>query len=230
MALSLLYIRHAKRTASPALDLSLLSVPSFRISMVVGSLIRLLGGATGFLLPLWLQLAIGMSPAKAGGLMVMSSIGVIASRFAGLGLIRLVHPRQLAVVGMGISALTIVAMASLSPSVPLILFYVVLGCQGLVMAIPMTVIGAVAYVDIGPEKTSAATGFYSTVQQLTLSLGVTVAVWTIAAMRWLTGDTPYDNGTYRGSLLVFALFAVAAAFCARRLDVASTGTLRARKA
>jgi EmrB/QacA subfamily drug resistance transporter len=61
-----LYVRHAKRTPSPVLDLALLSIPSFRATITGGFLFRLGIGAWPFLMPLMLQLGLKMSPFQSG--------------------------------------------------------------------------------------------------------------------------------------------------------------------
>jgi MFS family permease len=58
LAGAFLYIRHARRTEHPLLDLSLLRFPTFRLAFIGGSLARITQGAQPFLLPLMLQLAL----------------------------------------------------------------------------------------------------------------------------------------------------------------------------
>ena len=57
---------HARRTDNPALDLSLLRIPTFRASVVGGFMFRLGIGALPFLLPLMLQIGFGMTPFQSG--------------------------------------------------------------------------------------------------------------------------------------------------------------------
>jgi MFS family permease len=62
-----LYLRHARRTDHPILDLSLMRVPTFSLSLIGGSLTRITQGAQPFLLPLMMQLAFGLSPVGRAG-------------------------------------------------------------------------------------------------------------------------------------------------------------------
>ena len=48
------------------LDFRLLRVPTFRLSVICGSLSRIAVGAMPFLLPMMLQLGFGMSAAQSG--------------------------------------------------------------------------------------------------------------------------------------------------------------------
>jgi EmrB/QacA subfamily drug resistance transporter len=228
--LTLLYIRHARTAPAPVLDLSLLSNGAFRHSMVAGTFIRVLSMAAGFLFPLWFQLAMGMSPARAGTFLVMIAAGALCSRLVGASLVRALHPRVVAIGGTAMLAVAFLACACLRPSWPPAAFYAVLWLQGLASAVPMLVIGAVAYVDIAPERTAAATGFYSTIQQLGLPLGVTTAVWTLRLMHGAAGFAANDSRAYVGGLLILAAAALIPLAAARKLSVEATGALRAQKA
>ncbi len=67
-----LYVIHARRTASPVLDFTLLRLPTMRASIIGGFLFRLGIGALPFLLPLLMQVGFGLSPVqlRAGDLRV----------------------------------------------------------------------------------------------------------------------------------------------------------------
>src|SRR5580704_17960486 len=69
------YIWHARRTAAPILDLTLMRVPTFRLSVIADSLTRITQGTQPFLLPLMLQLGFGMSAAASGSITIAGAIG-----------------------------------------------------------------------------------------------------------------------------------------------------------
>jgi hypothetical protein len=60
------YIRHARRTPAPLLDISLFSLATFRASVLGGFIFRIGVGALPFLLPLLLQLGFNMTPFESG--------------------------------------------------------------------------------------------------------------------------------------------------------------------
>ena len=68
------YARRARRV-TPILDLSLMRIKTFRVSMIAGSLSRITQGAQPFLLPLMMQLAFGMSAAQSGLLTFATACG-----------------------------------------------------------------------------------------------------------------------------------------------------------
>jgi EmrB/QacA subfamily drug resistance transporter len=230
LVLGIAYVRHAAGNPSAALDLSLLEVASFRHSMIAGTMLRTILGATGFLLPLWFQLAMGMNAAQAGLLLVASTVGALISRFIEAPAMRRAHPWRVATGGAACVVVTLVALSAVGPALPRPLFAALLLAQGVSVSIAMMIISAVAYVDVPAERLGAATGFYTTIQQLTLSLGVTAGVWTIGAMRWLRHSGPDDGATYSGSLLILAGLAMLAVYATSRLSRESLGALRQRTA
>ncbi len=229
LVLGLIYVRHATGNPRAALDLSLLEIGSFRHSMIAGSMLRTLLGASGFLLPLWFQLAMGMNAARSGMLVVAGTFGALVSRFIGTPLMRRAHPWRIAVGGAGFVVIMLLLTSTLGPEWPAALFLLLLFAQGISVAVPLMIISAVAYVDIPAERLGAATGLYTTVQQVTLSLGVTVGVWAIGAMRWVGYGASTDGRTYSGSLVMLAILAVLAVYATSRISHDSLNALRKAK-
>jgi EmrB/QacA subfamily drug resistance transporter len=229
VVLGSIYVRHAADNPDAALDLTLLNIGSFRHSMIAGTMLRTIVGATGFLLPLWFQLAMGMSAAQSGMLIVANTFGALVSRLLSAPLMHRAHPWPIAVGGTVSVVLTLLLTTTLRAQLPLEVFLALLFAQGLAVSVPLMMISAVAYVDIPPERLGAATGLYTTVQQLTLSLGVTAAVWAISLTRWMAHSGDADGRTYVGSMVLLAVLAGLAVYATSRISHTSLGALRARK-
>lgn len=80
LGLGLGYGWHAKRAVDPILDPALTHVPTFRLSVIGGSLTRITRGAQPFLLPLMFQFGFGVSAAKTGTITMASAIGAITMK------------------------------------------------------------------------------------------------------------------------------------------------------
>ena len=78
--LGALYILHARRTADPILDLSLMRIPTFGTSVVAGAITRICQGAHPFLLPLMMQLGFGLSAVQSGLMTLATALGSIAAK------------------------------------------------------------------------------------------------------------------------------------------------------
>src|SRR5207244_11823087 len=75
-----LYVIHARRTASPVLDFTLLGLPTLRASILGGFLFRLGIGALPFLLPLLMQVGFGLSPFRSGLVTFASAVGAMGMK------------------------------------------------------------------------------------------------------------------------------------------------------
>ncbi|WP_199228639.1 MULTISPECIES: MFS transporter [unclassified Caulobacter] len=167
-----LYLRHARRRADPILDLSLMAVPSFRLSVIGGSLTRITQGAQPFLLPLMLQLGFGMTAAASGSITIAGAIGSLAMKSLAPRILRRFGFRNSMIVG-GLAASAGYAVCGLfRPEWPIWLIFLTLMVSGFCMSFQFTAYNTIAYDEIPPERMSAATSFYATFQQLMLSLGV----------------------------------------------------------
>ena len=74
---ALLYAWHARHTAAPLLDFSLLRHRTFLVAVTGGTLFRIGIGAIPFLLPMMLQLTFGKSAAQSGLITFASSLGAL---------------------------------------------------------------------------------------------------------------------------------------------------------
>ena len=88
----------------------------------------------------------------------------------------------------GLISMAIMAgYAAFRPSWPLPAIYAVLLAGGFFQSLQFTAYNTIAYADLPAGRMSAATSFYSTFQQVSLSLGITVAAAVLAAGAWPGG-------------------------------------------
>jgi EmrB/QacA subfamily drug resistance transporter len=168
------YAWHARRHPAPLLDLSLLRVPTFAVSVVSGSLYRVGIGAMPFLLPLMLQLGFGDTAAQSGMITFASSAGALVMKPVATRVLGWFGFRR-TLVGNGlIAAVMIVACGAFRPTWPAAGIHAVLLVGGFFRSLQFTAYNAIAYADLSRARMSAATSLYSTLQQVSLTLGVVV--------------------------------------------------------
>ena len=166
------YVRHARHAAHPILDLSLMRVPTFRLSVLGGSLTRITQGAQPFLLPLMMQLGFGLSAANSGLMTVASALGSFGMKGLARGILHRYGFRNSLTV-MGLLGAGAYALCGLfRPDWSLAWVFVILVASGFVMSFQFTAYNTIAYDEIDKSRMSVATSFYSTFQQLMLSLGI----------------------------------------------------------
>ena len=73
-------IRHCRRVKRPALDLSLLKIPTFSQSTLAGTLFRVGAGTSPFLVPMLLQVGFGKSASEAGLVSFATALGALAMK------------------------------------------------------------------------------------------------------------------------------------------------------
>ena len=169
-----LYVRHARRAPAPLLDLGLLKVKTFFVSVVGGFVYRIGIGAMPFLLPLFFQLGFGLSAFQSGLLTFVSAIGAIAMKTTAAPIIRRYGFKRVLVVNAVISSLFIAVIALFTPATPQAVMLGLLLVGGFFKSLQFTSINTIAYADIDNRAMSRATSFASVAQQLSLSAGVAI--------------------------------------------------------
>ena len=215
------YLWHARRRTDPLLDLSLLRIPTFAISVTAGSLFRVGVGAIPFLLPLMLQVGFGQSALESGMITFASAVGAIAMKPAAQWALRAMGFRVVLGWNAALAAGMLGAVAFLRPSWPLAAIYGVLIAGGFLRSLQFTAYNTIAYADIPRDRMSAATSLYSTLQQLSLTLGITVGAAALEFATAVSGRVVPDVGDFTVAFLVVAGVSLVAAPFALRLPASA---------
>ncbi len=170
----LLYALHARRHPAPLLDFSLLRIPTFLVSVVGGTLFRVGVGAVPFLLPLMLQIGFGRSAAESGMITFASSAGALVMKPAAMTALRRLGFHNTLMFNSIISGLLLMVCAAFRPTWPAAGIYAALLFGGFFRSLQFTAYNSLAYADVPRERMSAATSLYSTIQQVSLTLGVSM--------------------------------------------------------
>ncbi len=182
-ALLALYWRHARRTAHPIIDLRLLRIASFRITLAGGALFRLSVGAVPFLLPLMLQVGFGMTAFASGSLTFASAVGAVTMKLTASPILRRFGFRRVLGVNAVISSALLAACALFTAATPHALIIGVLLAGGFFRSLQFTSLNTLGYADIDQPQMSQATSFVAVVQQLSLAAGVAVAAMLLDTSR-----------------------------------------------
>ncbi|MCC4252620.1 multidrug efflux MFS transporter [Sphingobium naphthae] len=166
------YLRYARGREDAILDLNLMRDPTFRLSVIAGSITRITQGAHPFLLPLMMQLGFGYSAAQSGSITVATAIGSMAMKPVAPRVLRWLGYRR-ALIGNGLLATGGYALCGFfSAAWPIWAMLAILGLAGFSMSFQFTAYNTIAFDGVDKKHMSSATAFYSTFQQLMLSLGI----------------------------------------------------------
>ncbi|KAF0213394.1 MAG: Drug resistance transporter EmrB/QacA subfamily [Methylocystaceae bacterium] len=202
------YVRHARRTPYPIVDLDLLQIPTFRAAVFGGFLFRIGLGATPFLLPLLLQAGFGLSAYEAGLLTFVSAAGAMAMKTTAQPILRIFSFRRVLIVNALISAGFLAFNAAFSAATPHLVIMGVLLVGGFFRSLEFTALNAIAYADVDQDAMSRATSFASVAQQLSLSTGVAIGAAALEATRALRGGGALQAADFTPAFIVVALISM----------------------
>lgn len=200
-----LYLRHARTIAMPALDFSLLKIPTLYASVVGGFFFRLGIGAMPFLLPLLMQLGFGLSPFASGLVTFTSVIGAFSMKALAPPLIDRFGFRFLMIWTSLIGASFMATYAFFRPGVSLVIIGMVLALSGFFRSLMFSATNAVAYADIGKAEMTRATTLVNVCQQLSLAAGVALGAATVEATVSFHGSGQITAQDFAPAFIVLAI-------------------------
>jgi MFS family permease len=182
---ALAYFMHARRIAAPALDFSLMALPTFRASVLGGSLFRIGVGAMPFLLPLLFQLGFGMTPLQSGLMTFTSAMGALVVKAFAKRILTRWGFRRVLVGNALIASAFIAACALINPKTAFPLIVGILFVGGFFRSLEFTCINALSFADVDSARMSRATTLSAVWQQLSLSMGVALGAFIVEfTLRW----------------------------------------------
>jgi EmrB/QacA subfamily drug resistance transporter len=228
LGLILAYVRHALRVSAPMIDLRLLAVPTFRASVTGGTLLRVGIGALPFLLPLMLQFGFGLTPFQSGMLTFASGVGAMAMKFIAQPLLRAFGFRRVMMVNAVLSSGFILAPAFFTPQTSWLWMAAVLFVGGLSRSLQFTSVNAFAYADVPSDRLSSASSFNAVLQQLSGSIGITLAAMGLETMQRIHGGAATDLANFPYIFAGIAALSLMSAFIFARIPRDAGASLLAR--
>ena len=206
-----LYWLHAREHPAPLIDFGLLRFTSFSVSVYAGSLFRIGVGALPFLLPMMLQIAFGNTAVQSGLITFASAAGAFLMKPVAQRVLRRFGFRDTLVWNASFAAVMLGLCATFSPGWPAIAMYVVLLVGGFFRSLQFTAYNALAYAELQRSQMSAATSFYSAVQQLSLTIGITIGAASLQLAMWMSNHSEPGATDFRLAFVVIAAIALLAA-------------------
>jgi MFS family permease len=207
-----LYVIHARRTASPVLDFTLMRLPTLRASIVGGFLFRLGIGALPFLLPLLMQVGFGLSPFRSGMVTFASAVGAMGMKTLAARIIRTFGFRNIMIINAVVSSVFLAACALFTAATPLLLIMIILVVGGFFRSLQFTAINTVAYAEVEPAQMSRATTLVSVNQQLAVSAGVAVGAFCVESTMLVRHVQELSAADFAPAFMVVALISAVSAY------------------
>jgi MFS family permease len=210
VAIGFLYYLHARRTAAPLLDFTLMKLPCFGLSFSAMMLFRTGIGAIPFLLPMMLQVGFGNSAAQSGLITFASSAGALVMKPAAQHALRLFGFRDTLIWNGALSGITLTMCALFRPTWPAAAIYLVLLVGGFLRSLQFTAYNTLAYGDVPRGQMSAATSLYTAGQQLAATIGVSVGALSLEVARTMAHHQTPETSDFSTAFVVVGLMTLAA--------------------
>jgi EmrB/QacA subfamily drug resistance transporter len=214
-------IFHLRRARHPILDLSLWQIPTFaRGSLFAGTSFRIVIGTTMLLWPLLFQVGMGMTAFVSGLVIIGCACGDLTMKAYALRILRTFGFRRTLVANGLLAACALSLCATFTAATPVALIVALLFVIGLSRSVQIGSFNALTYVDVPPERMSAATSLASTIQQLAWGIGIAVATSILAVVASIRhpGVAGYTIDDFRFAFIPIAALAVLSALDFLRLD------------
>ena len=213
----IVYVRHARQSASPILDPRVFANGTFRAGIVGGTIFRIGNGAVPFLLPLMFQLGFGLTPFQSGMLTFASAFGAILMKFLAPTTLRLGGFRNVLIAAALAGAFFIGINGWFTPNTPTLVIIAVLTGAGFLRSLFFTSTNALVFADIDEKDASQATAISAVAQQISVALGVALAGVILEAFTYATGE-PLGLPAFSTAFMIVAAVTVFAALPFLRLS------------
>lgn len=213
VSLALLYFnfRHSQHISNPLIDYSVLKIKTFRMTISIGTISRIVIGITPYLIPLMFQIGFGLNPFQAGLLFVATMVGNLSMKSITVYIIRHFPFRKILLVNGFLVALFTSVTAFLLPSTPVYMIVVVMFFSGMARSMQFTSITTLAFADIPKEKMTNANSFYSTIQQMSSGIGIALGAVALRFSNLVHHDEEpgvYSLSDFKTSLIFVGILAV----------------------
>ena len=183
---------HLRKCDHPLVDLKLLDIPTFSVSIEAGLFFRSTLAAIPFLMPLLFQLQFGMDPFAAGLMVLSIFIGNLAMKAVTSPILHRFGFKRVMIINGVLSILSIIACIFIDPNMPISIIVAILFLNGIFRSMQFTSINTIGFADLAPGQISSASAITSASMQLGNTLGVALASLGLVVAHNL-GDTQTNS-------------------------------------
>lgn len=166
------YVWYERGTATPVLELALLKVRTFRISVLGGFVTRIGFGGMPFLLPLLYQIGLGYPAWQAGLFTMPQAAAAMGMKVISRRILRWLGHRFVLMSNTVLLGLTMMMFTQIERGAPIWHILLLSLCQGFFASLQFTSMNSLVFADVSDADASKASSISSTAQQLSLSFGV----------------------------------------------------------
>jgi len=199
------YVRRSFKIEFPIVDLALMRIASFRIAFTSGFATRLGVGGIYFLLTLLFQVGFGYSAIMAGVLQLPQALAMMLTRFFVGGIIKHQGYRRVLIWNTALSGILVMLFATFTTATPIWLICTQAFIYGGVMSVQYAAMNTLGFLDLPAAQASMGSSITSTVQNLSMSMGIAFASVLMAMFLQGEHDAASYVGAFRATTIVLGL-------------------------
>jgi EmrB/QacA subfamily drug resistance transporter len=211
---------HSHRHPHPLIGVSLFRIPTFAIATLGGTFFRTGAGSIPYLLPVLLQLGLGMTAFAAGLLVFADAFGNMAMNGFSPAVLRRWGFRKVLLWNGAINTAGMAASIFFTATTPAVVIALVLFVAALSRSMQYNALSNLQYADVETRRMSAASSFASMLQQLCSGAGIATGAIILQLALIFRGASPDElaAGDIRYALLAVALITFGGLAFYRHLD------------
>lgn len=200
-------IWHLRRAMHPMIDLSLLKILSFSNTLWAGLWVRTALATIPFLIPLYLQIGLGLDPFMAGLLVLCVFVGNVAMKAITTPILNRFGFKKVMMINGSLVTFSFLLCATITANTPYWLMALILFLNGLFRSLQFTSINTLSLADVPKQQMSSASALTSTFMQISMALGIAVGslVLTIASLIHQNDTLMPKSEDFQLSLVIISL-------------------------
>lgn len=213
------YFLHAKGKTQVLFPIALFRIQNFSIGLLGNLFARLGNGAMPFLMPLMLQVGMGLTPTQTGIAMVPMTVGAVVAKSVATRIVKRFGYRLILIVNTLLLSMMLAVFSMITHETNYYVMLGLFGIFGVINSTQFTAMNTVTLVDLDDEVAAAGNTLLTVVMQLCMSIAIAVAatlVTTFIDLNVIATSTEI-MGAFSKTFWVLAAFAALSSLVFYRL-------------
>lgn len=223
-------VKYSRHISNPLIDYSIIRIPTYRVTIFTGSVSRMVIAVAPYLVPLMFQEGFGLNPFQSGMLFLATMAGNLAMKPATIWVMRHYNFRTVLIVNGLLVALFSFFTALLLPQTPTVIIVAVMFLSGMFRSMQFSAITTLAFADVPQSHMTAANTLYSTVQQMSIGMGIAIGAVFLRFSNMINGTTDhYSVADFRLAFIFVGVLGVLSLYGYTKLTPDAGDVVRVKK-
>lgn len=223
-------VKYSRHISNPLIDYSIIRIPTYRVTIFTGSVSRIVIAVAPYLVPLMFQEGFGLNPFQSGMLFLATMAGNLAMKPATIWVMRHYNFRTVLIVNGLLVASFSFFTSLLLPQTPTVIIVVVMFLSGMFRSMQFSAITTLAFSDVPQPNMTAANTLYSTVQQMSIGMGIAIGAVFLRFSNMINGSTDhYSVADFRLAFIFVGILGVLSLYGYTKLTPDAGDVVRIKK-